>query len=102
VCRVENLTYLLSDLHCSSIKDARFVCLFVCLFVRSIVRSLFEHNYSDIYFFNLAVRLARMNQYTDEGAVEVFHNGSWGMVGNPGFKFNDKTASYLCNRFNLG
>ncbi|XP_060552042.1 scavenger receptor cysteine-rich type 1 protein M130-like isoform X5 [Ruditapes philippinarum] len=49
-----------------------------------------------------AVRLARMNRYTDEGPVEVFHNGSWGMIGDPGFRFNDETASYLCNRFNLG
>ncbi|XP_060552045.1 neurotrypsin-like [Ruditapes philippinarum] len=49
-----------------------------------------------------AIRLARMNQYKDEGPVEVFYHGSWGMVGNPGFVFDDKTSSYLCDRFNLG
>ncbi|XP_060552044.1 scavenger receptor cysteine-rich domain superfamily protein-like [Ruditapes philippinarum] len=49
-----------------------------------------------------AIRMAKMNRYKDEGPVEVFHDGSWGMVGDPGFTFDDKTSSFLCDRFNLG
>lgn len=49
-----------------------------------------------------AVRLARMSRYTDEGPVEIYYNGSWGLIGNPGFRFDDTTARYLCKRFGLG
>ncbi|XP_053403672.1 scavenger receptor cysteine-rich type 1 protein M130-like isoform X2 [Mercenaria mercenaria] len=48
-----------------------------------------------------AVRIARMSRYIDEGPVEVFNEGSWGFVGNPGFSFDNETASYLCRRFGL-
>lgn len=48
-----------------------------------------------------AVRLARMNRYQDEGAVEVYHDGSWGFVGDPGYSLDDQTASYLCKRFGI-
>ncbi|XP_060563948.1 lysyl oxidase homolog 2-like [Ruditapes philippinarum] len=49
-----------------------------------------------VYITCKAVRLTTWNEYNDEGAVEIFYNGSWGYVGNHEYRFNDETAHFLC------
>lgn len=43
-----------------------------------------------------------MNGYDDEGVVEVFYQGAWGIIGKLGWKFDDVTSAHLCKTFGFG
>ncbi|XP_060576598.1 neurotrypsin-like [Ruditapes philippinarum] len=46
-------------------------------------------------------RLSKPTSQDPEGFVEIFYDGSWGLIGNPEFRFSDDTASLLCRKFKL-
>ncbi|XP_053403598.1 scavenger receptor cysteine-rich type 1 protein M160-like isoform X2 [Mercenaria mercenaria] len=52
-----------------------------------------------VYITCRAVRFTHWNEYNDEGAVEIYLNGSWGFVGTPGYIFDEVTTTYLCEIF---
>ncbi|XP_053391010.1 scavenger receptor cysteine-rich type 1 protein M130-like isoform X2 [Mercenaria mercenaria] len=54
-----------------------------------------------VYITCRAVRLTHWNEFSDEGAVEIYHNGSWGFIGDPGYTFDNVTATYLCQIFDF-
>ncbi|XP_053403021.1 neurotrypsin-like [Mercenaria mercenaria] len=52
-----------------------------------------------VYITCRAVRFTHRNEYNYEGAVEIYHNGSWGFVGSSQYSFDEVTATYLCEIF---